>query len=641
MAGLTASALLVGVAGWIALRDIARIDGANASVRQTREILALTAATATAVDRVETAQRGYLLMGDTAYLRAGANADRAALGTLAVLRRRTADNAAQQRRLDTLERVVPRRLEGLARTVALARAGDRDGALAIVRTRAGLADADTVRALLDRFAAEEQRLLQARMAAREAQSRAALRHTLLALGLALATAAWAVVLLGRLVRRQVSRRESMRDALATSEASEMRYRALFTALPRPAWVYDVETLRFLAVNPAATAQYGWSEAEFLARRITDVRPPEDAARVAESVRAAGTDVVTGGQWRHRWRDGQVRDVLVSTHALEYAGRAARLAVVDDVTERLASERVLRSQDARFRAAMHGMRDAFLLLRAVRRDGEVHDFDVLEMNASGARLLGAPVAGTGPRTLLALFPDAGSLGFLAIGRGVLADGRPFEGERRAGGGRAAAAEWVRLQAFALDGEEDTLVVIVRDITARKRAEVRLRDEAYRDPLTGLLNRRGLEEGVRRRLQEAAATAQPDVLLYLDLDGFKPINDTFGHAEGDEALRTVAGVLRRAMRAGDAIARLGGDEFVVYAPAGPDGVAWRDVELLTRRVHQALEGENARGEANGRGYALRGSVGGTTVRAGDTLASALARADVALYAAKTGRRTRLAG
>ena len=92
------------------------------------------------------------------------------------------------------------------------------------------------------------------------RARAALRHTLLALGLALATAAWAVVLLGRLVRRQVARRESMRDALATSEASETRYRALFTALPRPAWVYDVETLRFLAVNPAATAQYGWSEA---------------------------------------------------------------------------------------------------------------------------------------------------------------------------------------------------------------------------------------------------------------------------------------------------------------------------------------------------------------------------------------------
>ena len=138
-----------------------------------------------------------------------------------------------------------------------------------------------------------------------------------------------------------------------------------------------------------------------------------------------------------------------------------------------------------------------------------------------------------------------------------------------------------------------------------------------------------------------TGQPDVLLYLDLDGLKPINDTFGHAEGDEALRAVAGVLRRAMRAGDAIARLGGDEFVVYAPAGPDGAAGRDVELLAQRIHRALDAENARGAANGRGYVLRSSVGGTTIRADDTLASALARADAALYAAKTARRARRAG
>ena len=90
MAGLTASAAMVGVAGWLAVRDIARIDDANAWVRHTREILAVTAAAATAVDRAETAQRGYLLVGDPAYLRAGANADHAALGALADLRRRTA-----------------------------------------------------------------------------------------------------------------------------------------------------------------------------------------------------------------------------------------------------------------------------------------------------------------------------------------------------------------------------------------------------------------------------------------------------------------------------------------------------------------------------------------------------------------------
>jgi diguanylate cyclase (GGDEF)-like protein/PAS domain S-box-containing protein len=636
MVGLATSAVLVAAAGWIATRDLARIDAANAWVRHTSEALGIAAAAATAVDRAETAQRGYLLVGDPAYLDAGLNADKAAESALAALRRRTADNASQQRRLDTLQRIVPQRLGGLARTVALAQWGARDSALAIVRTRAGKAESDTIREVLSRFVAEEQRLLRARMAAREERSRIAMRHTLLALGLAVASVAWTVLLLRRMLRRQAARRESLRAALATSEASEARYRALFTALPRPAWVYDVETLRFLAVNPAATAQYGWSEAEFLTLRITDVRPPEDAPRVAESARAAGAASVTAGQWRHRWRDGSDRDVLVSTHPLEYAGRAARLAIVDDVTERLAAERALRSRDARFRAAMTGMRDAFLVLRAVRADGAVRDFDILEMNAAGARLLGAPtVDAASRRTLLALLPDAAARGFLAIGRDVIAGGQPFEGERQTRGARVPAAEWVRLQAFPLEGEADTLVVIVRDITARKRAEARLREEAQRDALTGLLNRRGLEDAVDRRLQEAAAGGHPDILLYLDLDGFKGINDTFGHGEGDDALRVVASVLRRAMRAGDAIARLGGDEFVVYAPAGPLGVE-RDVDLLTQRVQHALGAERARGDAAGRRYELRTSIGGTVVRAGDTLASVLARADAALYEEKSRRR-----
>ncbi|MGZ8377943.1 MAG: GGDEF domain-containing protein, partial [Gemmatirosa sp.] len=264
-----------------------------------------------------------------------------------------------------------------------------------------------------------------------------------------------------------------------------------------------------------------------------------------------------------------------------------------------------------------------------------DFDILEMNAAGARLLGASAVDVERRTLLALFPHAAAAGFLAIGRRVLADGQSFEGEQQTRGARAPAAEWVRLQVFPLEGEPDTLVVIVRDITARKRAEARLRAEAQRDALTGLLNRRGLEDAVERRLQEAAAAGHPDVLLYLDLDGLKPINDTFGHAEGDEALRAVAALLRRAVRAGDAIARLGGDEFVVYAPAGPHG-AERDVELLTQRVQHALGAERARNDAAGRRYDLRARVGGTTVRSGDTLASVLARADAALYQEKSRRR-----
>ena len=462
---------------------------------------------------------------------------------------------------------------------------------------------------------------------------------LLVLALAVAAAGWALVIIKRLLREQHAAREALHDALRSRAVEETRYRTLFTALPRPAWVYDQETLRFLAVNPAAVAQYGWSEAEFLALRITDIRPADDRARVTESARLSGAALIPARRWQHTWKDGSLRDVLVTTHAIAFGSRPARLAVVDDVTDQLLAERALRSSESRFRAAMSGMRDAFLVLRAIERGGAVVDFDVLEMNESAAQLMGVPLLVAGPRTVLGLVPSALDSGLLALGCQVLTTGRRIEGEHRTQEARTAA-EWVRIQAFPLEGEDGALAVIVRDITGRKRAEVRLRDEANRDPLTGLLNRRGLDDAVHRRLREAAIEGVPDVVLYLDMDGLKAINDAYGHAEGDAALRNVASVLRRAMRAGDAVARLGGDEFVIYAPAGPTGSPERDAAELASRVQHALGAENARASESGRRYELRSSIGATTVRTGDTLERALARADEALYVDKAARRVRRA-
>jgi diguanylate cyclase (GGDEF)-like protein/PAS domain S-box-containing protein len=637
-AALVTSIGLVALAGWVAARDQSRSVEAQEWVRHTRDVLATAATTATAVDRAETAQRGFLLVGDSTYLPVGAHADRTAATALTTLRRLTTDNLRQQRRLDTLEDVLPRRLSGLARTVRMARAGDREGAVAIVRTGVGQAESNTIRALLDAFVRDEQRLLHDRMGLREERSRQARREMVVALLLAIGTAAWAVLVLGRAMGRETRARDALRAALGTAEATEARYRLLFTALPRPAWVYDRETLRFLAVNPAAAAQYGYTEAEFLAQRITDIRPEEDCPTVLTAIRAAGEAPLAARQWRHVWKDGTTRDVVVTTHALEYAGRSARLALVDDVTDRLRAERELRSREGRFRAAMTGMREAFFVLRAVERGGIVDDFEIVELNQGAMRLTGIPVQSAGDgASLRHHFPNTATSGILDVYRRVLETGKPYEGEHRAADARTRA-EWIWLQVYPLDGEAGTLAVIVGDISSRKRAEVRLREEALCDPLTGLLNRRGLEDAVDRRLCEAAAAGRPDVLLYLDLDGFKAINDCCGHAEGDVALCAMADVLRRTVRAGDAIARLGGDEFVIYAPAGPEGAGARDVTLLVGRVQDALGVANGSAEASGRRYALRTSIGGAVVERGDTLGTLLARGDAALYTEKAGRRAR---
>lgn len=150
--------------------------------------------------------------------------------------------------------------------------------------------------------------------------------------------------LGLVVRREIAdtavRRERTAARLALA-ASEARYRMLFDLHPQPMWVYDVETLRFLEVNAAALADYGYSRDEFLAMTIADIRPPEDVPALLENVRGQRSGRSRSGPWRHRRRDGSIIDVEIASDEIEYAGRPARLVAVTDVTERRRLEEQLR------------------------------------------------------------------------------------------------------------------------------------------------------------------------------------------------------------------------------------------------------------------------------------------------------------
>lgn len=135
-----------------------------------------------------------------------------------------------------------------------------------------------------------------------------------------------------------------------------------------------------------------------------------------------------------------------------------------------------------------------------------------------------------------------------------------------GRRADGADFpidVALGPVTVDGEL-LVVAIVRDVTARKLRHDELRYLSEHDALTGLLNRRGLDRQLAQALAQARRHAVPTALMLLDLDGFKLVNDRFGHLEGDRLLRDVVQALRERLRAGDTIARLGGDEFAITAP-----------------------------------------------------------------------------
>ena len=306
-----------------------------------------------------------------------------------------------------------------------------------------------------------------------------------------------------------------------------------------------------------------------------------------------------------------------------------------VAERTRALDALALSESRFRAAVSGAGDGFIVLRAVEAnafDG-VEDFGIVEMNANAYALLDVPhdaEEDAAPKRLSDV--PTGLRGILTqIGRDVHDNGMRYNGEHRAGE-RDGVPRWVRVQAFPLEGVERLFAVVVRDISARKNVEAQLRDEASRDALTGLLNRRGLERVAGPALADAARHGRPDVVLYIDLDAFKPINDAHGHAEGDRVLQTVARVLLQNVRTGDAVARVGGDEFVIYAPAGPGAIAGQDAIVLAHRVRAAIARESDSARGGERPYAVRASVGAVTVAPGEALEALLTRADRALYAEK---------
>src|SRR5450759_773488 len=125
-------------------------------------------------------------------------------------------------------------------------------------------------------------------------------------------------------------REKAAEALRLSEE---RYQRLFESNPYPAMVYDLETLSFLAVNPAAIRHYGYSRDEFLAMTIKDIRPAEDLARLVESVAAPRNSLSDAGVWRHYRKDGTLIDVEITSNTLMHDGRRAVLVIPIDITER--------------------------------------------------------------------------------------------------------------------------------------------------------------------------------------------------------------------------------------------------------------------------------------------------------------------
>lgn len=182
----------------------------------------------------------------------------------------------------------------------------------------------------------------------------------------------------------------------------------------------------------------------------------------------------------------------------------------------------------------------------------------------------------------------------------------------------------------DGTVRGAVASGTEITARKNAEARLQYDAFHDPLTGLLNRRGLRNRLERLVDEGTGGA----VLFLDLDGFKAVNDTHGHDAGDLLLKEIAARLRQALRSHDVLARLGGDEFAAVLVGADEAATAEVARRLLAFVNQPVS-------LGDRAAHVSASIGSARLDSGLSVDAVVGEADAAMYRAKALGRNRYVG
>lgn len=341
-------------------------------------------------------------------------------------------------------------------------------------------------------------------------------------------------------------------------------------------------------------------------------------------------LITAGISAAAWTDAVASVVdaaaLLSAGALIIAIAGWRL-LHRELLRRMQEDDALRDRVVRLQDAMQSNRDGMFLLRTIRTvSGEISDFEIAEVNDSGAATLYGTRAALIGRRLRDVLPAA--MSDMLFERYVDAITlRTSVAEELRVDRRAIAASWIFHQAAPT---ADGLAVTVRDVSATKREELRLKRACLTDDLTRLYNRRGFMALADQHLRLARRHGKDAVVMYVDMDDFKQLNDRFGHAAGDRALMAVSRLLRRTVRDCDVVARMGGDEFTILAlDANGEGA-----RIIQKRLDERLALFNASGELP---MALSLTVGHTLVRPTDSssVSDLLARADQLLYARKRRR------
>ncbi len=295
-----------------------------------------------------------------------------------------------------------------------------------------------------------------------------------------------------------------------------------------------------------------------------------------------------------------------------------LAVRENV--KLLAENAARQNEARFRSLVQHSSDVIIV---TKQSGTMRF-----VSPSATRVLGYdPSELTGQKLSEALHPDDRERAAIFFGEAARSPGVTGPTEWRF---RQTDGSWLHAEILATNLLGDPtvrgIVLNTRDVSERKRLEEQLTHQAFHDPLTGLANRALFRDRVSHALALARRQGHPITVLFLDLDDFKKVNDSLGHAEGDRLLIAAGERFLCCARAADSVARLGGDEFAILIEHvdGSDGRAG-----LLERLSAAMEHPF---RLSGNQVQVSVSIGVATATGDETADDLLRNADVAMYAAK---------
>ena len=387
-------------------------------------------------------------------------------------------------------------------------------------------------------------------------------------------------------------------------------------------------------NPALDRLLRPQGGSAVGRSILELLPLGDAGEVA----APGADAATALAEAARWGDALIRgrDSAVVARVRPAAPLAGRVmpigserwaAVVSSTSPTGLADEAMRASEERFRALAANAPMGVFFSEVGLRLGYVND--------RFAELWGQPAASALGMGWLEQVVDEDVQTLIDALSAVLA-GDDFDIVVRVRRGPEGELRWIRTRAVpvSLPGHGAGFVGSLEDVTDSRRHEEQLAHQATHDPLTGLPNRTLLSQRLAKVLTRDDATSERSVaLLFFDLDDFKLVNDTLGHAAGDLLLTTIAGRLTEGVRPDDMVVRLGGDEFVVLCHVGGHAEATRMAERLQASLARTVV-------LDGHDVTVSSSVGVVVADHEHDADGLLRDADVAMYQAKQAGKARFA-